>query len=289
MRLCITAALLFTALVLCPVPLMAQAQGDRPVKFAGEDGVKRFLENEPEPSGNFVEFDDYGDLAEPPRRGAVIQRPLIRVDQWREATAPRFAFHVTPTQHFLSISLDDNLFGQFYPVGTGAEFGAYLHVDKGVDAFLAVEWSYHPGGTGDVGGLRTELTDFTMTTVSLGLKPFISLKDILGSDDAFSRSFHFQFRFGVGAGIFEGVHKTRPVPESTFWNPGTMGSLQIAAGIEYTILTIEPFGELSFMAEQALRFYTPPNASSSERPDNEVGPLGVAVFQVGLFFRMRFF
>lgn len=269
---------LLSALVL----LAAQAatgQNETPdkVRFYEELGLRDFLENEPDTL--------------PPPEPSYDDSPQKSVKFMPEATdasVGRFAFHVTPTQHFMGLSFENDVFTRFYKTALGADASLYLHLDRKLDVFASFHWIWFTGSEGDIAGLRYELADFNLYTLLLGIRPYANLSQLLGAESEFLEGFVLNLRFGIGAASFDGAWRVRPAPEQWFWSPCTIGVLHAGIGLEVKLLEINPIGEVSLMAEQSIRFHTPPAEYSASRPHNEIGPFTYAMFQAGLFFRMRF-
>jgi|GEM_PF-2726081 len=251
------------------IPRRDESRVVRLVEFYGEKGFEDFLRNE---SGEAPGFDI--------DRIPDVQRPLFELEAWEQRMFPKFAVQLSMGHYYLQFGLEGGLVNRFYDIGVGGEITGFLHLDPGVDGFFSFDVSTQTGGKADLQGVPTSLGDITMYTMIIGLKPFASFRDLFGVDSAFTRSAALNLRFGAGPTFMQDVRRLRPLPEKRFWAAGTLGTIHVAVGFEYSFLD-----ELRIFAEQGIRLYSSPHPTKGMRPDNEAGPFGLVVFQGGFFFR----
>ena len=90
-----------------------------------------------------------------------MQKPLFDVREWRERTAPKFAVHMSAAEYYYGSSMGRNLIGRFYRSGVGTELTGFLHLDKGMDFFLAFSYGLHDGNRGEILGRPAKLSDYS--------------------------------------------------------------------------------------------------------------------------------
>ncbi|MHC4778609.1 MAG: hypothetical protein ACYTFG_08560 [Planctomycetota bacterium] len=242
-----------------------------PVKFFGEEGFSSFLEKEP-------------DAVEPfdPNRIPRVQKHLQDFSEWEELVFPKFAIQATVTEYYFGQNFGRNLIGRFFREGYGADLTGFIHLDKEVDAFVSVGWGILIDNRTDLSGVSTRLEDINLGTVVVGIKPFTTLKSVLGLDYAFFRGSEISLRLGVGGTFMQGVRKLKPLPEDWFWAATTLGTLHVTVGIKFEI-----FHNFFLFIENGFRAYSPPHASQSMRPHNETGPFAYLIWNGGFFVRFH--
>jgi hypothetical protein len=258
-------------------PLLAEEtelQGDnkpppRPVEFYGKQGFANFLKNEPfEP--------------EPldPNRIPRIQSHLYDKGNWNELVFPKFGLQISATEYYFGQNFGRNLIGRFFREGYGAELSGFYHLDNEVDLFLVVSWGILIDNRTELSGVSTRLEDIQLGSVLLGIKPFMTLKSLLGWDYAFFRDTEISIRFGVGGTFMQGVRRMKPAPVEWFWAATTLGTLQVTLGFKFEI-----YRGIFVFIENGFRAYSQPHASQGMRPHNETGPFAFLIWNGGLFYR----
>ncbi|MHC4597542.1 MAG: hypothetical protein ACYS47_00910 [Planctomycetota bacterium] len=242
-----------------------------PVKFYGDEGFSNFLKNEPSKVPPF-------DKERIPR----VQRHMHDVGHWKELVHPKFAVQLAVTEYYFGQNFGRNLIGRFFREGYGVEMTGFIHLDEEVDAFLSAGWGILVDNRTDLSGISTRLEDIQLGTVLFGIKPFTTLRSLLGLDYGLFRHSEVSLRLGVGGSFMQGVKKTKPAPEDWFWAATTLGTLHLTLGLK-----VELFRGFFVFLENGLRAYSPPHASQSMRPHNETGPFAFLIWNGGFFYRFH--